>query len=243
MNRDRLAACVSLAVVVGCRSSAPPPSTAPPTTAAPIADPAEPASPPEPPAPEPAAATAPEPAADPSGMTPPAIDDPQLAALPTDVRVPDLAALASTHRRDCKAFAPRSPCELKLDLDGDGRLERTFKIRSTTDPDATGIAIAWADASVSIIAAGAASRQLWTDPYEGNVDLSWHEVEPDLGAEGWRVAKPVGDGYTVSRRGPNPSTQLFAPGRAGAGIWLDGTDAAEILYWDRERWRRLVVGF
>lgn len=229
---------VMLAIVAcGPRPTTTPTATALAPTPAPAPDPALPIA-----APPPAEAPAPDPPhlLDPTGETPPPVTDPTLAALPLDVRVVSLTALFATHRRDCKAFAPRSRCEIVLDLDGDAAPERAFKIRARTSGHA-GIAVLWADDSVSIIGADAPSRQLRTDVYMDGVELEWNEVEPDLALASWRTAAPEEDGYTVLS--PGAKTVLRAPGLVGAGLWLDGGDAVEILYWDRRHWRRLIVGF
>lgn len=197
-------------------------------------------------APPPASSTEPPPSTAtpptaPPGHTPPPVDDAALASLPLDVTVSDEAALLATHRRDCKAFGPRTPCELQLDLDGDGAIDRAYKIRSRASK-AAGIAIVWADGHVSIVGADARARHLETDVYEDGVDLGWREAPPDLSGDEmtWAIADRVGDGLV--RRG-GKGTPHRAPALSGGGIWLDGGDAAEILYWDGAHWRWLVLGF
>ncbi len=184
-------------------------------------------------------------ATDPNGLTPPPVDDVGLAGLPVDVRVAEVSALLTTHRKDCKAFARRSPCELRLDLDGDGTEDAAFKIRDRSSGHA-GIAVRWSHGGVSIIGAGVRTRQLATDVHMDGTDLSWREVEADFAdnetESSWGIAVRVGGGF---RRGGAGSArgEHVAPGITGDGLWLDGGDAAEILYWDGERWRRLVLGY
>ncbi|MBX7083420.1 MAG: hypothetical protein K1X88_29705 [Nannocystaceae bacterium] len=170
--------------------------------------------------------------------------DPELAALPTDVRVESITVLQGTHRKDCTAFARGSRCELVGDLDADGRVDRVLKIRHRKTRE-TGIAIAWADGTVSIVGAGVRSRQLTTDVHLEGVDLAWEEGMVDFGQGGeiewtWGLARRSGDGL---QRGARAKVVHAAPGATGDGIWLDGGDAVEILYWDGARWRRLVLGF
>lgn len=185
--------------------------------------------------------------ADPTGLTPPPIADPELAALPVDVRIASMTAVLTTHRKDCKAFARRSACELVADLDGDGKKDRAIKIRDRATKRA-GIAIAWADGSVSIIGAGARSRLLSTDVHMEGVDLGWEEASEDYADDvedgvdtTWGVARRKGDG--LERAVPRRPAVHRAPGVTGDGIWMDGGDAVQILYWDGARWRWLILGF
>lgn len=248
---------VFVLVLVACASpTTPEPSTDPPqvpTPASPreptIAKAAQPDMAPSEPAPsagptpgEPAPA---EPTSEPAGITPPPVDDAELAALPVDLRVASKAALLETHRKDCKAFSRKTPCELVLDLDGDRKQDRAFKIRDRRTRHA-GIAIAWADGSVSIIGAGARTRQLSTDVHMEGVDLEWREGTLEFADDGevdlsWGIAPRSGEGLrkSVLRK----AVVHAAPGVTGDGIWLDGGDAAEILYWDGARWRWLILGF
>jgi hypothetical protein len=165
--------------------------------------------------------------------------DAELAALPTDVRLPDRAAWQAAYRKDCKAFAA-SPCELTGDLDGNGKPERIVEMRARRSKQA-GIAVLWDRGDVSIIGAGTPSRQLGTDVHLDGVELSWSEVESDLSfLMHWKLVQRRDDGFVA--RVMTSDRTLPAPGATGAGIWLDGGDAAEVLYWDGARWRRLIVG-
>jgi hypothetical protein len=195
-------------------------------------------------------ASAPPPVAEASEIVAPATE-PSLAALPVDVRLSSWTSTLASHRPDCKAFARASACELVVDLDGDGKPERAVKLRERSSGRA-GIGIRWADGTVSIVGAGASSRQLATDVYEDGVDLSWREVEDDWSfLARWSVARHTPAGFAIPRgRAPSrpgsgaaPPRSLRAPAALGGGLWLDGGDAAEVLYWDGARWRRLVAGF
>jgi hypothetical protein len=184
------------------------------------------------------------PAPDVSGLVPPE-PDATIAALPIDARVPSWTAVLEHHRRDCDAFkAP--PCELVGDFDGDGKKDRAVKIRERTTRRA-GIAIRWASGEVSIIGAGVASRQLSTDVSLDGIELSWSVVEEDLEfLQRWSIARRAGTGFVEA--GPprpvgGPRRESPAPAATGAGILLDGGDAAEVLYWDGTRWRRLILGY
>jgi hypothetical protein len=184
-------------------------------------------SPPTSPSPEQRGLVAPEP-------------DATLAALPTDVRLPDRTAWQAAYRKDCEAFAA-SPCELTGDLDGNGVPEQIVAVRSKRSNHA-GIAVLWDGGEVSIIGAGTPSRQLRTDVYVDGVEFEWSAVEDDLSfLTHWKLVPRRNDGFVARVRKAERS--LPAPGATGAGIWLDGGDAAEVLYWDGAAWRRLVVGF
>jgi hypothetical protein len=166
--------------------------------------------------------------------------DATLAALPTDVRLPDLATWQTSYRKDCKALIA-SPCELTGDLDGDGVAERIVEIRSKRSQHA-GLAVLWGTGDVSIIGASTPSRQLRTDVYVDGVELEWSAVEDDLSfLTRWGIVQRSADGFFALH--PNAERSLPAPAATGAGLWLDGGDAAEVLYWDGAGWRRLVVGF
>jgi hypothetical protein len=67
--------------------------------------------------------------------------DAALAALPTDVRLPDRTAWQAAYGKDCKALAA-SPCELTGDLDGNGVPEQIVAVRSKGSKHA-GIAVLW----------------------------------------------------------------------------------------------------
>jgi hypothetical protein len=182
---------------------------------------------PAPPSPEPRGLVAPEP-------------DAALAALPTDVRLLDRAAWEADYRKDCKALAA-SPCALAGDLDGDGVPEQIVQTRAKRSKHA-GLAVLWGSGAVSIIGAGAPSRQLRTDVFVDGVELEWSAVEDDLSfVTHWALVQRRADGFVAL--GPVPERSLPAPAATGAGVWLDGGDAAEVLYWDGAAWRRLVVGF
>src|SRR5690606_12536922 len=152
----------------------------------------------------------------------------ELAALPTDHRLADIAALALGFSRDCRAFAPlkESPCELRLDLDGDGALDRAFKIRERGGARA-GMAIVWGHGGgVSVIGAGAPSLALTTDVYEDGFDLSWSETEEDFSSlQRWAVAEVAANGFQGSKPRGHSAGEHVAPSVVGAGIWLDGSDA------------------
>jgi hypothetical protein len=194
-------------------------------TPAPVDAPSTP--PPTSPSPEQRGLVAPEP-------------DAALAALPTDARLPDRTAWQAAYRKDCKALAA-SPCELTGDLDGNGVPEQIVEVRSKRSKHA-GIAVLWDGGGVSIIGAGTPSRQLRTDVYVDGVELEWSAVEDDLSfLTHWKIVQRRTDGFVAHVLGDERS--LPAPGATGAGIWLDGGDAAEVLYWDGGVWRRLVVGF
>lgn len=187
-----------------------------------------PAPPPTPPSPEPRGLVAPQP-------------DASIAALPTDVRLLDRAAWQADYRKDCKALAA-SPCELTGDLDGDGMPEQIVQTRAKRSKRA-GLAVLWGSGAVSIIGAGTPSRQLRTDVYVDGVELEWNAVEDDLSfVTRWALVQRRADGF-VALVGPAGERSLPAPAATGAGVWLDGGDAAEVLYWDGTAWRRLVVGF
>jgi hypothetical protein len=166
--------------------------------------------------------------------------DPTLAALPSDVRLPDRAAWQADYRKDCEALAA-SPCELTGDLDRDGVPEQIVEIRSERTGQA-GLAVLWGSGAVSIVGAGTPSRQLRTEVYADGVDLEWSAVEDDLSfVMRWGIAPRKADGFAAPDRASERS--FPAPAATGAGVWLDGGDAAEVLYWDGSAWRRLVVGF
>jgi hypothetical protein len=190
----------------------------------------------------------PVPPAEPPGTVVPA-PEPELAALPTDVRLPDPAAWQRSHGKDCKALAA-SPCELVADLDGDGVSDRVVQTRAKASKRA-GIAVLWGSGGVSIIGAGTPSRLLRTDVYVGGMELAWIPVEDDLAfVTRWMIVPRSADGFiapaSTAPRPPDGTAadhSLPAPAATGAGVWLDGGDAAEVLYWDGTAWRRLIVGF
>lgn len=245
--RRPIAVVAAIAWSFACRPAPPPSETRPPTSSAAPAEPEpEPASEPAPPEPEP-----PEP-----GPEPPRIPEPDgdLAALPTDVRLPDRAAWEKHYRKDCRALAA-SPCELSADLDADGLVDRVVETRAIRSKLA-GFSVLWGRGGVSVIGAGAPSRQLHTDVHVDGVDLSWSETEDDFAfLEVWAIVPrtapggPHGGFDTGRPAGPprpggrSGTLRLAAPDATGAGIWLDGGDAAEVLYWDGALWRRLIVGF
>jgi hypothetical protein len=166
--------------------------------------------------------------------------DAALAALSTDVRLADRTTWQQAYRKDCKALAA-SPCELTGDLDGNGMPEQIVEVRSKASRH-TGIAVLWDSGGVSIIGADTPSRQLRTDVYVDGVELEWSAVEDDLSfVTHWKIVQRRADGFVA--RVLETERTLPAPGATGAGIWLDGGDAAEVLYWDGTAWRRLVVGF
>jgi hypothetical protein len=235
---DRLAATLAFAVAPlpsACARPAPG-ATAPAAHDVPTATPADVAAAPEP-ADPPRESTQPSPQQ--SSLTTPA-PDATLVPLPTDVRLPDRSAWQTGYRKDCKALAA-SPCELTGDLDGDGVPEHVVQTRSERSKHA-GIAVLWGSGAVSIIGAGTPSRQLRTEVFIDSVALEWSAVEDDLSfVTRWAVVQRSADGFVA--RGPGAERSLPAPMATGAGIWLDGGDAAEVLYWDGTQWRRLVVGF
>jgi hypothetical protein len=191
----------------------------------------------------------PVPAAPREATTAPPAPEPELAALPLDVRLPSRAMWEWHYLQDCKALAA-SPCELTADLDGDGTPDRVVETRDETFQRA-GIAVLWGGGAVSIIGAGASSRQLRTDVHADGVDLTWIPVEDDLSfVTRWMIVPRSPDGFVApaSAAPPPPGRtaadhSLPAPAATGAGVWLDGGDAAEVLYWDGSGWRRLIVGF
>ena len=226
-------------VLTACRPAEPTRAAAAPETPAPAAAPVAAPTPAPSPAPSPAPASAP-PAHDPTGVTPPPVDD-ELAALPPDVRLPDEATLLRTHRKEC-ALGPRPSCEHRIDFDGDGTPERVFLVRAR-DTRHLGIAVVWAT-GVSLLGADARIRQLSTDVYIDDVELSWGEIEDDFELERWRAAELVGDGFathTRGKRGGPQSPPMRAPARLGGGVFLSNSDSSTILYWDGASWRRLVL--
>lgn len=153
------------------------------------------------------------------------------------------AAFAAVYREDCRAFAPNASCELAGDLDGDGKTDRVFKIRTRKGGKA-GIAIAWADGRYSVIGAGASTLRVRTEVYaDGTKEAEVALTEPmELGGiTNWKILPPAKEGF-VSRP-DNPKSVYKAPAVVGHGIFIDGGDAAEMLYWDGGRWRWLILGF
>ena len=153
------------------------------------------------------------------------------------------AAFDAVYRQDCRAFAPDASCELVGDLDGDGRTDRVFKIR-TRKGGKVGIAVAWADGRYSVLGAGARTLRVRTEVYaDGTKEAEVALTEPlELaGITTWKILPPVKDGF--ARRPDNLKSVYRAPAVVGHGIFIDGGDAAELLYWDGGRWRWLILGF
>lgn len=219
-------------VVVGCSSKQP---AAPEPAPAPVVKTAD-ATPAPAPAPVP-------PPAPPAALVAPPVDK-DVAKLPADARLPDAKRWEQRYRKDCAALAAE-PCELAGDLDGDGAPEQIFEIRAKSGTRA-GIAVQWSKGGVSIIGAGAPSRQLRTEIHSEGAEQQWLAVEDDLAfITRWQLLARTPDGFERPGSMPKPrhGGGLRAPAGAGAGIWLDGGDAGEVLYWDGGIWRRLVAGF
>ncbi len=179
--------------------------------------------------------------------------DVDLAVLPTDARSATSAAWGRAYRKHCGALRAR-PCELVADLDGDGKTDRVMQIRERGGARA-GIAIAWGTRGVSTIAAGASSRTLRVEVFEDHTEQSWNATDDDLEEVlRWAIVPRTADGFDITRFAPHtPPTRAGAkrpprrivstpaPSATGAGIWVAGGDAAQILYWDGTGWRQLIM--
>jgi hypothetical protein len=141
----------------------------------------------------------------------------------------DRAAFARGYVRACDAFARRDPCELRADLDGDGRPERVVKVRARRG-GAAGLAVLWRSGAVTVLAAGRAARVRTFDrDADGNGEAGERDGERDLtGLTRWKVAR---------------ADRMAYPGTRRDGIQLDGGDAAEVYYLVDGAWLAVILGF
>ncbi len=156
-------------------------------------------------------------------------------------------ALRNTHILGCRP-AGSAACELRADLDGDGSIDRVVDVEARASQQA-GLAVFWGSGAVSVLGAGVPSRQLTLDierrERSSHVDAAWRATELDhvgLSSASVVALVPGGHGFQPSK-GAKDEDIVAAPGAVGAGLRLDGGDAAEILYWAGTEWRVVLLGF
>lgn len=139
----------------------------------------------------------------------------------------------------CDAFAGE-PCTLRGDFDGDGRIDEALKIRETTTGHA-GVAVEWADSSVSLIAADSGTTIIdvdfdFVDGFDRPplYELSWDYGRDDLAfLEGWRVMSDL-SGPSLGSDDPG---KIPVPAALGDGIRIHG----HVLFYDGDGWRLLAL--
>jgi len=172
------------------------------------------------------------------GVLPPP-QHPDYRHVSRDVRVARVDDLSPRWETACDAFAGE-PCTLRGDFDGDGRLDQALKIRETSTKHA-GIAVVWADASVSLIAADSETAIIaldfdFVDGFDRAplYELSWDYGLDDLAfLEGWRLMSDL----TGPRLGSDDPGRIPVPAALGDGIRFHG----RVLFYDGHGWRLLVL--
>lgn len=120
-------------------------------------------------------------------------------------------------------------CEQRVDLDGDGRLDRAFI--STSDGADVRLAVALGGQRAVFI--GGAEAPLQRTEYKGDAQAA--AVEPDFSwLVGWEPAK---------RDGARGVRSFDAPDALGDGLWMTGGDAAAVLYLARSGWVLMHLGY
>ncbi|MEM6992160.1 MAG: hypothetical protein AAF721_16740 [Myxococcota bacterium] len=155
--------------------------------------------------------------------------------------VEDWRALAT---RNCKAFAGAlgegvraAKCELQLDLDGDGKKERLFQAREKGG-QRSGFVVQWSSGRESVVGAG---HEVTLYP-GANPDSDAHEMQID--EEYFVVWKrvertPTGARVPVLRR----KVDVALPDAVGDVMFVSGTDAAILIYFDGDGFRWHHMGF
>ncbi len=179
-----------------------------------------------------------EPTTSQDGVRPPPLH-PDDAHASRDVRIEGISALGPRWEVACNAFGGE-PCRLRADFDGDGRLDEALKIRETTTKHA-GIAIEWADSSVSLVAADSGTAIVnvdfdFVDGFDRSpvYELSWDYGRDDLAfLEGWRVMPDL----TGPQLGSDEPGKIPVPAAVGDGIRIHG----HVLFYDGDGWRLLAL--
>ena len=182
-------------------------------------------------------------------------DDPERRARRARARKKIAAALASRlkqelprHRPACDVAAS-GPCSLRGDFNGDGARDEVVLVRD--EAGAGGLAFLWAGGGAELLGGGrrgvcwSATEVPDLDgtaappscPEEIDADLDWlaaWDLRPrEVGSEG-----PAFVGRVLHR-----TMRFQAADSVGDGVLIDGGDAAAILYWRREGWVLMDLGY
>lgn len=139
-------------------------------------------------------------------------------------------ALAMYTLTDNGQEAPDVPCDHRLDLDGDGVVDRVWLTANAGQVYVGAVLGRRGAESVSRV-----TRRVYGEPGEAV------EAELDLlGLVDWRVVRRDGDGWRVEGVG---GSHVAAPDALGDALWVTGSDAAALLYRTHAGWVLLELGY
>lgn len=182
-------------------------------------------------------------------------DDPEFRARRARARMKVAAALAARLKRELPQHKPAcdvvgsGPCSLRGDFNGDGARDEVALVRDGAG--AGGLAFLWAGGGVELLGGGRRGV-CWTATEVPDLDGTAapascpEEIDADLDwLAGWALRpREVGsEGPAFVGRVLHRMMRFKAADSVGDGVLLDGGDAAAILYWRREGWVLMDLGY